>query len=1433
MARLLDVASPLLYPEATDDAVDKAVGFANNLRNHISIHYGLHASQNLPTLNRDGSVNPSNMSVVDLLHYHTYGDYRLVMAPDASASAPEFLKTSIDTTVLRYKTGEPQGVSSVRSMSDLNYLSTNLANEKFDLLNGITGNKGMELAETEWFVRELAFGSSAMKFHLPSLGTMAVANYTHTNVNEKISKALAESLEQMMEAVDYNKRLLPDALRTPFDADATYSIPGHCQDESLRKNPLIFHIAKAITLNQEYIELQLNYNEVLTPAVVNGLAKSAYKKGDYFSAASFFAKELLKMTSAVFIPGVLVTFKSGSGAKAKVASVAAGYPEVVDGNMLEADANALLLSENYVVIGSRRVGKDNFYDIRVETEYGEEFVITDVIEKDLQITAGDFEDDLIIEEARKAGKKGPKKFTHPSILVFQRIALDVIFSIEALLAVCAVPSKYFLISPTVNIQLKKEQAAKYYPNMVGHIGEVIPLDPKKPPYDKNQIDKSLATLELLAEVRLQHTIANIANMDKIVTDSRTMEEFYRQDLREAEVKWLASALTEEGKVIYEKKEIPNLLAQMQYRVKGVGDSVDLTEASVKPTSVFYQIDSPILKDVIMKYDEEFIKFTVQNAFVPKPKKKKTGGGGGGGGGSKKGEGGAAKIAELASAVWGSIERRSSEIVNRPGVKPHLLFANLFRNMERLSLGSMYIRDNFPPKWVGTNTITLLQSAPEVLGEELDTKFYSDCMDEYIRHLKLIYKSNPTVAIRILTTITETIVQSETDVQTLRDSFLARIKSQASKPQIKGTSIVFDAYRTVIAVMRSEIDVPLRYREEYVANKLDEEQKMRIKNTFTSLGDKVLLPEDHPEFEDKEVEVDEESALYGTQNPKNLPLPKYYPRPGEELNRANGKVDRYLESLIGSDTNPAWPPGGFQIAVGIGGLTTAQSLDLKKRLLDSNTQYFVRPIDWKGSDTIWDGRDRVDNRAHPSAVAHFRNTLGIEFDVTTPGYPTMQLEIVPSSDLTDYSSMLYSKYLDNKYDPNSYVYIPAGGIFKNPSSFKTIKIPEDIRTYFDPDDMDDAPREVTLGDILEDAIFEEKKKPDLEPKMVFEDLENSFDSLGLKGTMIYKGDLSSLKRALEKTPEEVVEVPLGPGEPERFDETYEGGEKAFVANTVFHESMNAREQLPVVQHWQTNENLESLVENTADIAGEINAASVDVNRLAQSVDNMDSTMGLLSQQVDGAADSFESAANAFERASENFGAASQAYERATEELAKIPEALKEGLSQTLDRLLAEAPPVLEDIDEMMGGEIDDKVIGEMEDYHKEVKEVTEDSPVELIRDYAELVFETLPSLFKKAGTRFNYKNFKDLKPLVVADKNADLVAAPIPSNNWSLNQAVNWTRNSFVTALTHITRDEKVDEAMLKKRDRLEFIWRQRCIAAMEEAKAGRPFIHLLGITPAD
>ena len=69
MARMEDVTSPLLYPEGVDDAaIEKAVALARNIQDHISTHYGIFATQNLPRLRRDGQIEPSNFTALDLMH---------------------------------------------------------------------------------------------------------------------------------------------------------------------------------------------------------------------------------------------------------------------------------------------------------------------------------------------------------------------------------------------------------------------------------------------------------------------------------------------------------------------------------------------------------------------------------------------------------------------------------------------------------------------------------------------------------------------------------------------------------------------------------------------------------------------------------------------------------------------------------------------------------------------------------------------------------------------------------------------------------------------------------------------------------------------------------------------------------------------------------------------------------------------------------------------------------------------------------------------------------------------------------------------------------------------------------------------------------------------------------------------------------------------
>ena len=1403
MAFLSDVVSPILYPEGVSpEAVEKAVKLSKNLLDHIELHYSIFANHDLPIRSPDPSkaIKTSDMTALDLIHYHVYGDYRLCMAPTESDDAPEYLKTRFPTTQLRYKaitTDATAPPADVKANMDLDFLSYQMSNEKFDMLHGVMGTTGMAPSETEWFVRELAFGNSASKFHLPSLGTMAITNYAYKNINDVLAKALTESVELMMETIMFNRDRLPKALSDPsFDANTHYGYTD--ANDELKGNPLIMQIAKAITMNQEYLELQAQYPQVPDLAVINSLAKSAYKKDDSYEAAGFFCKQLLSMTNTKYTVGVPVAFKAGAS---KIKSEAPNYPDVLDGTLGKAvEAEPILASETFYVVDVRA---GPVYDIIMETEYGEEFQINGVPEKQLQLSVATVEDEAMLDKAR--GKKGGK-FTHPSLLVFQRIALDVIFSIEALIAVCTVPHKFYYISPKINTVAKQKTVANFYPKMVAHIHT---------DFDEYTMKNGKPTLEFLSSIRLQHTIANIANSEKLILDSRTMEEFYRQDLRMAETMWLASALTDAGKVVFEKTELPNLLAQMQYRSKAIDSSLE-GRANIKPESVFYQIDSPILKDVIMQFDAIFVNFTVMNAFAPTGKKKKKGGGGGGGGGKQKQDGVAQQINALAAAVWGSIERRASEIVNRTGIKPHTLFNRLFSKLDRLNMTNIYIRDNYPPKWIGTNTVTLLRSPPEVLGEKLDMKFYTDCMDELIRHLKLLYKAQPEIPIVILQTITEVIVDAETDVDTLRESFIARIKSQAAKPFLKGTNTMFDPFRYVIMIMRTEIDIPLAFREDYVARKLDEEQKKDIKKSFSFDGDKVILPEDHPEFKEKEVKVDEESALYGLPNPYAMPLPAYYPKPGERLNTANPKVAKVINNLIGDPKDPAWPPNGFQIAVGIGGLTATESTDLKKRLLDPTTEYTALPIDWKGSEQIWDGRERKDDRAHPSVVAHFRETLGIDFEVTTDLYPNMMIGIVPDNKLTNYSSILYKKYLMTKYDEPSYVYIPAGGVFKNPSVFRGSKRIERDKTE---DEATEEARLITYTgatdkDPDEGSIFGDLLKEKLITyDMDFGEIDNSFDSLGRNGTMIYKGNLSSLIAASQKLPEapevplpeapEASEVPLPEVPPE---EVYDS-EGRFL-------SVRGDDDFEIITREDDDD-------EPAPVNVSLQGLEEPINRLSSSVDLAASEFGVAARR-------FETASDSFESASGNFLLASQAYERSAQEFAKLPDAIKDGISQAGQRIIDKIEEV---IPRLGGGDLEGATKEDFDKFYKMVEEALEGMGKEHppIEDYREFLFSEFEKLF--TSTHYNYKLIKDLKPLVEEDISADF--SSIANTRKTRGQTMNWWKHSLSTAAMKIGMDADLKEINLSPKDREALRWRKYCRGILESATEGRDIFPMMGITPAD
>ena len=310
---------------------------------------------------------------------------------------------------------------------------------------------------------------------------------------------------------------------------------------------------------------------------------------------------------------------------------------------------------------------------------------------DLESRVVTLEDEVILEKA--GSKKQP--LVNPATLTFFRIFLDILFTFEVVLYAANVKYQPRRIDNSINVTDDLGISAMNYRNM-----QYI-LDDS--PFLANQIKDSQGAMETFATLRTTHTLANLANLDSL-TKGFDIEAFYKEDLRLSEVLWLSQALSDEGKAILERKERPNLLApKIQILPKGLGEGVS-AEAPVNAKTVFYQMDSPILKDVIMKYDQLFIDFTIENAFAFTKKQEKK---------IAKGEDVEpnADLVKLTSAIWGSIAGRSADILNREGVEPHRIFNRLFIQMEAIT-GQLYgVVDLYPPQWTGTNTKTRVSRSP--------------------------------------------------------------------------------------------------------------------------------------------------------------------------------------------------------------------------------------------------------------------------------------------------------------------------------------------------------------------------------------------------------------------------------------------------------------------------------------------------------------------------------------------------------------------------------------------------------------------------------------------------------------------------------------------------------------------------------------------------
>lgn len=310
-------------------------------------------------------------------------------------------------------------------------------------------------------------------------------------------------------------------------------------------------------------------------------------------------------------------------------------------------------------------------------------------------------------------------------------------------------------------------------------------------------DSLLGRLVIMRQIYTQISLT-AQRSSSMVFDKKIFDDFYRGDLLLKEVEWLSHALTEEGKVILAKEEREDPLATLKYTAPGAGEGIQLVgQADLR--AAFYRIDTPMIKEVMKEYVEVFNTFSIEAAYnVQKASE-------------------LSKEAPIAKALWGQLKVKSKTIFQEEGILPHRLFGALFANVKS-KLG-MY-SDPYPASWASTNNITKLTVDPVTLGKTTTEEEYLVLLEEYMVYLQARYGEDPSVASAVLTTLETFRIENATDYSLLREGFLKRLEDDNKRKQLKSTNIHFQAYTTVIAILRAELEIPLGLRQDNTAQAVE-------------------------------------------------------------------------------------------------------------------------------------------------------------------------------------------------------------------------------------------------------------------------------------------------------------------------------------------------------------------------------------------------------------------------------------------------------------------------------------------------------------------------------------------------------------------------------------------------------------------------------------
>jgi len=625
--------------------------YSKNTREHTLQHYELFTN----------SFNKNNLTSHNLLYYHVYGDYRLVMEdgrPRYRYIAPDFTSSDVFEEPILRKTFPEY------------FLGDYLNEQNIGDINGIyndVGNDGQllfQFGEVPWLNGEIDREGTGTKFNLPSIGTQITKLHSFGNASDQIRDAMIGEMLELVAFYEINYDRIPDYVKIDTN-DTLVALVGLRAADVLNEDiSNLFAILLAqLRNNPEYLELGGRKTDLHSTAVYNMIRELYTLNNDHDneSAVSRFVNVLFGAATQKFEEGDLVqlTFNENDRRLQQIADQLDGDPESGNGDVSQYQYDTFIITEyNSGAPNSR----DNGYTIALNQTY-DPVTRSGVIEIDDDLADGrvyrfkdgdlravaelDFQASGDVQHTggeigkkKKKKKGGGKKSLEPSMVVYQRVMLDTFAAFQALIYLskwagnnemdrsigrAKAENKMRFLSKGINVYSVQNQTAKQggkkksqvkqkdvyhnFPNMTHFaLPRMEGISPKK--------DSKIGNFGLVDEMvkwRNYYTLSTLAVIRKKSFDKQLLDDFHSNNMLVAEIKWLTSALADGSRVLVKKKQPQDLLAQAQY--KDLGNTGNITQFAPAPLeTVFYEVDIPLLKMVIAEYNDVYNKTVIARAF---------------------------------------------------------------------------------------------------------------------------------------------------------------------------------------------------------------------------------------------------------------------------------------------------------------------------------------------------------------------------------------------------------------------------------------------------------------------------------------------------------------------------------------------------------------------------------------------------------------------------------------------------------------------------------------------------------------------------------------------------------------------------------------------------------------------------------------------------